>query len=229
MKRRENIKLLLAGGLGTGLVLTGCKSEEGANTSTVEKGAEKGLYGRTDEEKEHDKKIISETFFTPAEMTVIGLLSDIIIPKDEISGSATQAGVPEFIEFIVKDMPSNKIPVRGGLKWLDNYCISNFEKSFAECSESERMKVIDEIAWPDKAKPELKNGVKFFNTMRNLVATGFYTSKEGIKDIGYKGNVPNEWDGVPDEVLKKYGFEEDPKYKDVYVNPETRNEIMVWS
>jgi hypothetical protein len=229
MKRRDNIKLLLAGGIGTGLVLTsGCKTE-GSEVGKIDAKASTGLYGRTEEEIIHDKKILSETFFSLDEMTTIGILSDIIIPKDEVSESATAAKVPEFIEFIVKDIPSYKTPVRGGLKWLDNYCISNFEKTFAECSESERMQVIEEIAWPDKAKPELKHGVKFFNTMRNLVATGFYTSKEGLKDIGYIGNMPNEWDGVPDEVLKKYGFEEDPKYKDIYVNPENRNEMMVWS
>jgi hypothetical protein len=229
MKRRDNIKLLLAGGIGTGLVLTsGCKTE-GSEVGKIDAKASTGLYGRTEEEIIHDKKILSETFFSLDEMTTIGILSDIIIPKDEVSESATAAKVPEFIEFIVKDIPSYKTPVRGGLKWLDNYCISNFEKTFAECGESERMQVIEEIAWPDKAKPELKHGVKFFNTMRNLVATGFYTSKEGLKDIGYIGNMPNEWDGVPDEVLKKYGFEEDPKYKDIYVNPENRNEMMVWS
>ncbi|HMP30514.1 MAG TPA: gluconate 2-dehydrogenase subunit 3 family protein [Saprospiraceae bacterium] len=230
MKRRDNIKLLLAGGLGTGLVLTSGCNTDGSNTAKVAtKSGAPGLYGRTDEEKIHDQMVMSETFFTPQEMTTIAVLADIIIPKDEVSCSATEAGVPDFIEFIVKDIPSYKTPVRGGLKWLDNFCISNFEKSFSECSTEQQMQIVDEIAWPDKAKPEFKYGVKFFNTMRNLVATGFYTSKEGIKDIGYIGNAPNEWDGVPDEVLKKYGFEEDPKYKDVYVDPATRNEIMVWS
>jgi hypothetical protein len=228
MKRRENIKLLLAGGLGTGLVISGCKTDD-KTSAAADMANSTGLYGRTDEEKEHDKKIKSETFFTTAEMSTIAILADIIIPKDEVSGSATEAGVPEFIEFIVKDIPSHKTPIRGGLKWLDNYCISNFEKTFKECTDAQRMKVIDEIAWPDKANPALKNGVKFFNNIRNLVATGFYTSKEGIKDIQYIGNMPNEWDGVPPDVLKKFGFEEDPKYKDVYVNPDTRNEIMVWS
>jgi gluconate 2-dehydrogenase gamma chain len=68
------------------------------------------------------------------------------------------------------------------------------------------MQIVDEIAWPDKAKPEMKRGVAFFNLMRNLTATGFYTSEIGVKDLGYMGNSPNKWNGVPDDVLKQYGL-----------------------
>ncbi|MEY3687906.1 MAG: hypothetical protein RIR84_747, partial [Bacteroidota bacterium] len=59
--------------------------------------------------------------------------------------------------------------------------------------------------YPQKAAPEVAQGVAFFNLMRNLTATGFYTSKIGVEDIGYKGNQPNQWNGVPDDVLKQYG------------------------
>ena len=75
-----------------------------------------------------------------------------------------------------------------------------------ELRETERMEIIDLIAWPEKAKPEMKQGVAFFNLMRNLTATGFYTSEIGVKDIGYEGNKPNQWNGVPDDVLKQYGI-----------------------
>ena len=64
----------------------------------------------------------------------------------------------------------------------------------------------DEIAYPKKAKPEMQQGVAFFNLMRNLTATGFYTSEIGVKDVGYLGNTPNQWNGVPDDVLKQYGL-----------------------
>ena len=66
--------------------------------------------------------------------------------------------------------------------------------------------MVDLIAWPKKAKdkPELQPGVAFFNRIRNLTATGFYTSEIGVKDIGYLGNTPNQWNGVPDDVLKQY-------------------------
>jgi hypothetical protein len=138
-------------------------------------------------------------------METITILADIIIPKDEVSGSASEAKVPEFIEFIVKDMPSNQTPMRGGLRWLDLRATKLFGKSFKQCSEADRIKLVDEIAYPKKAKPEVAQGVAFFNLMRDLTATGFYTSKIGVADIGYAGNQPNQWNGVPDDVLKQYG------------------------
>ncbi len=66
--------------------------------------------------------------------------------------------------------------------------------------------MVDQIAYPAKAKPEMKQGVSFFNLMRNLTLTGFFTSEMGVKDLGYAGNTPNRWNGVPDEVLKQYGL-----------------------
>jgi hypothetical protein len=84
------------------------------------------------------------------------------------------------------------------------------------------------IAFPEKAAPENAAGVSFFNTMRNLTATGFFTSKEGITDIQYKGNQPNAWDGVPDEVLKQYGLEYDEKTLAECLKAEDRGKIMTW-
>jgi len=160
---------------------------------------------RQPEEVEQYDKVVSSTFFTQHEMETITILADIIIPKDEVSGSASEAKVPEFIEFIVKDMPSHQTPMRGGLRWLDLRATKLFGKSFKQCSEADRIKLVDEIAYPKKAKPEVAQGVAFFNLMRDLTATGFYTSKIGVADIGYMGNQPNQWNGVPDEVLQQYG------------------------
>jgi len=98
------------------------------------------------------------------------------------------------------------VPMRGGLKWLDIYSFNKFEKSFVEASESQRISIIDEIAYPNKAKPEVQPGVTFFNRMRDLTASGFYTTEIGVKDIGYAGNAPNQWEGVPADVLKQYGM-----------------------
>ena len=139
-------------------------------------------------------------------MATIAVLCDIIIPADDVSGSATQAKVPEFIEFIVKDMPQNQTPMRGGLRWLDIQSNKNYEKPFVDCSTQQQISIIDQIAYPKKAKPEMQQGVSFFNLMRNLTASGFYTSEIGIKDIGYKGNTPNQWAGVPDDILKQYNL-----------------------
>jgi Gluconate 2-dehydrogenase subunit 3 len=158
------------------------------------------------EEAEHYKEITSTTFFTPDEMATITVLGDIIIPKDDISGSASDAKVPDFIEFIVKDKPEHQVPMRGGLKWLDLQCYNRYKNAFKDCTQQQQIEMVDQIAYPKKAKPEMAQGVAFFNLMRNLTATGFYTTEMGGKDVGYMGNTPNQWNGVPDDVLKQYGM-----------------------
>ena len=139
-------------------------------------------------------------------MTTITLLGDIIIPRDEVSGSASDAKVPEFIAFIVKDMPEHQVPMRGGLRWLDLQCLKRFEKAFKDCTPQQQIEMVDEIAYPKRAKPEMAQGVAFFTLMRNLTASGFYTTEIGVKDMGYIGNVPNQWNGVPEDVLKQHNL-----------------------
>lgn len=163
-------------------------------------------FGRTDEEAAHDAKLMKEKYFTAPELATLAVLSDIIIPADKNSGSASQSGVPQFIEFMVKDQPIWQTPFRGGLAWLDQESRKRFGKVFTGVSKEQRLKIVDDIAYPETAKPEMSQGVAFFNVMRNFTATGFFSSKMGIEDIGYLGNVPNQWDGVPTDVLKKYGF-----------------------
>ncbi len=203
MNRRDSIKALGLTALSTTVLVAACKpSGEKEEVAAAEKEA-----GREQWETDRDSKLKAETFFTKHEMATITVLADIIIPKDGISGSASDAKVPEFIEFIVKDMPDHQLPMRGGLKWLDLHCFNRYEKSFVEASATEQISIIDEIAYPKKAKPEMQAGVAFFTRMRSLTASGFYTTEIGIKDIGYVGNTPNEWAGVPSDVLKQYGME----------------------
>lgn len=205
MDRRKSLKAIALGSLSAGILLEGCKPD--GETETAKKAGTVAFnLDRAKEEQVRDAALMSSKFFTPQEMTTITLLGDIIIPKDEISGSASDAGVPAFIDFIVQDMPSHQTPMRGGLRWLDLQCFKRFDKAFADCDEKQRMEMVDEIAWPKKAKPEMAQGVAFFNLMRNLVSTGFYTSEIGVKDLGYAGNQPNKWNGVPDDVLKQYGY-----------------------
>jgi gluconate 2-dehydrogenase gamma chain len=146
-------------------------------------------------------------FFTPHEWATVRMLVDIVIPKDERSGSATDAGVPEFMDFIMGDEPNRQLAMRGGLSWLDRECESQFDKTFVTCTSAQRTQVLDAIAWPKTAKPEMSHGVAFFNSFRDLTASGFWTSKMGIKDLEYIGNVyVPEWKGCPDEALKKLGL-----------------------
>jgi hypothetical protein len=158
------------------------------------------------EEAAHDKTSKEGKFFTDHEMATITILGDIIIPKDDVSGSASEAKVPEFIGFIVNDKPEHQVPMRGGLRWLDMQCLKRYSQSFRDCNSQQQMEMVNEIAWPKKAKSDMAPGVAFFNLMRNLTATGFYTSEIGVKDVGFVGNRPNQWNGVPDDVLKQYNM-----------------------
>ncbi|MEJ5992964.1 gluconate 2-dehydrogenase subunit 3 family protein [Pedobacter sp. Du54] len=203
MNRRESLKALGLTALSTTVLVGACKST-GDKEETAAAGKE---AGREPWETERDAKLKAETFFTKHEMATITVLADIIIPKDAVSGSASEAKVPEFIEFIVKDMPDHQLPMRGGLKWLDLHCYHRYEKSFIDASAAEQISIIDEIAYPKKAKPEMQAGVAFFNKMRSLTASGFYTTEMGVKDIGYVGNSPNQWEGIPADVLRQYGME----------------------
>jgi hypothetical protein len=205
MDRRESLKILALTTVSTGLLLDACKPAD--KKADVKAPAEADqTIDRFAEEAAYDKKLRSETFFTKHEMETIAVLSNIIIPADDISGSATDAKVPDFIEFIVKDKPEHQTPMRGGLRWMDMQSTKRFGKAFKDCTQQQQIALVDEIAYPEKAKPELKQGVAFFNRMRNLAATGFYTSEIGIKDLGYVGNRPNQWNGVPADVLKQYNL-----------------------
>ncbi|MGM9474974.1 gluconate 2-dehydrogenase subunit 3 family protein [Pedobacter sp. GSP4] len=206
MNRRDSIKALGLTAISTTVLLDACKQPE-TKTEAVAPEETAKEAGREQWELDRDKNLKSETFFTKHEMATITVLADIIIPKDDVSGSASDAKVPEFIEFIVKDIPEHKVPMRGGLKWLDVYCFNKFQKSFVEASAEQQISIVDEIAYPKKARPEMQAGVTFFNRMRNLTASGFYTTEMGVKDIGYVGNTPNQWAGVPADVLKQYGME----------------------
>ncbi len=205
MDRRKSIKTLLIGAAGTGVLVEACKSTD---KKEVMASADVALNAdRMQEEKDYISKLnAGAAFFTAHEMKVITLLGDIIMPKDAVSGSASEAKVPEFIEFIVKDMPEHQTPLRGGLRWLDMQCFRQFNQSFTDITDQQRLTMVDQIAYPEKAAPDMKFGVSFFNKMRDLVTTGFYTSEMGVKDLGYMGNVPNQWNGVPDDVLKQYGY-----------------------
>jgi hypothetical protein len=130
----------------------------------------------------------------------------MIIPADERSGSATDAGVPEFIDFVVSDQVNRQTPIRGGLRWLDGECHERFAKTFVECGDAERRQVLDDIAWPTRARPEFSHGVAFFNSFRDLTAGGFWSSRTGIDDLQYTGNTyVAQWDGCPPSALQKLG------------------------
>lgn len=191
---------------------TACQPEDTANTGTTTEDF--GLYGRTPPEIEHDRKIAQSEYLNEHELTTIAVLCDIILPATSDAGAASEAAVTDFIEFIVKDMPRHQIPLRGGLMWLDRESNLRFEKEFVALSDAQQIQIIDDIAYPDpdNKRPEMAHGRQFFNLLRNLTITGYYTSQIGIKDLGYVGNYANVWDGVPEEVLAKHEVDYDPEW-----------------
>jgi gluconate 2-dehydrogenase gamma chain len=206
--RRKYLKTLAVGTLSAGVLLDACAPEKKKESH---ESRNDGGKDRQPGEIERFNSLSAEKFFTDHEMATLAILADIIIPRDEVSGSATDAKVPEFIEFIVKDMPEHKVPMRGGLRWLDLQCMKRHNNAFSDCSSQQQLELVEEIAWPEKAKPDVLQGSAFFNLIRDLTATGFYTSQIGIKDIGYAGNHPNQWNGVPQDVLDQYGLKYDER------------------
>lgn len=228
MKRRDTLKTLLVGGVAGATMATGCKTES-KKTDNLQSKIDYD-YGRTPSEKEHDLKVKSEQFFTQHELETIAVLCDIILPASETAGSATDAEVPEFIEFIVKDLPYQQLPLRGGLMWLDGESNRRFNKVFNDCGDTEQIAIIDDIAFPDPddKKPNMGPGIKFFSDLRNLTLTGYYTTKIGFDDLGYVGNRPNLWDGVPADVLKDHDVEYDPEWLAKCIDHDTREAIAEW-
>jgi gluconate 2-dehydrogenase gamma chain len=145
-------------------------------------------------------------FFTAHEWQTVRVLVNLVIPRDERSGSATEAGVPEFMDFMMRDRPAMQIPMRGGLRWLDSESVERFGRRFIALTPNRRNAILDDIAYPKRARPEMSHGVNFFNFFRDLTASGFFTSKMGMEDLQYMGNKwVTEWKGCPPTALQRLG------------------------
>lgn len=158
-------------------------------------GAAPGITG-------YQRKILTEH-----EYNTIRVLSDWIIPADERSGSASEAGVPQFIDDWL-DLQRGELldSIRGGLTLIDLDCNRNFGKDFVNGTAAQQKQLLDRIAYPENAAPADANAVLFFNRLRDLVVSGFYTSEIGLRDLPYLGNEPQaEWQGCPAPVLAKLG------------------------
>ena len=141
--------------------------------------------------------------FNDHEWETIKVLSDLVIPADEQSSSASQAGVPEFIDDWLNFKGGTlKAEILGGLTWLDLECNREFGHDFTGCAPDQQKKILDRIAYPNKAVLDDLNYVAFFNHLRDLIVGGFFSSKEGVKDLPYLGNkVVAVWEGCPPNVL----------------------------
>jgi gluconate 2-dehydrogenase gamma chain len=162
---------------------------------------------------QHPASSIQPRFFNQHEWKTASMLADYVIPKDDHSGSATDAKVIEYMDFLLSEKDANvnnQIAMHGGLAWLDTECRRRFQKTFIDASDSQRRQVLDDIAYPAKAKPEMSYGVTFFNRFRDMTASGFFSSAIGWQDLKYSGNVFNPaYDGCPPAALDKLGVSYD--------------------
>jgi len=219
--------------LGTGAVALGLHSCVGEGEPEIEQQiveSADGYFGRTPEELERIEKLNAEQLFNEHELETIAVLSEVILPPKPEVGGPLEAGVPEFIEFMGKDRPRMQNTLLGGLLWLDNKSLEAFGKEFKSLDLEQQKELLDPIAFYDPKTPSYERPfeIQWFSLMRNLTVTGYYTSEYGIKDLGYKGNQPNVWDGVPQDVLDQHGVAYEPEWIAKCIDQSTRGDIATW-
>ena len=148
---------------------------------------------------------------TAAQRRLAGILSDIIIPADDRSPSATAAGVVDFIDEWVSapytDFQRDRGIVLGGFAWLDTEAARRFGKDFIELDSEGQVRICDDICDEARTAAALREAARFFALYRDLTAGGFYSTPTGRKDLDYIGNVPlASFDGPPLTLLKSLGL-----------------------
>jgi len=232
MDRRKSLQTLILGGAaaGSGLIFNSCKTENGETIDEAIAESSEKYFGRTPKELERIEKLNAEQLFNEHEMETIAALSVVILPPKEPHGGPIEAEVPQLVEFMGKDIPTMAPTLLGGLMWLDHKSNTEFGSEFKSATLEQKKQICDEICWHDTEIPldEQPLEIQFFYMMRGLTVTGYYTSKVGIADLGYKGNMPNVWDGVPQDVLDQHGVAYDPAWIAKCIDQSTRGEIATW-
>ncbi|MEZ5293278.1 MAG: gluconate 2-dehydrogenase subunit 3 family protein [Vicinamibacterales bacterium] len=209
VSRRDALRLMAAGPVAAGFSFTAVEVAAAHEARQAARAAAPGAP-------------YVPTFFSAHEYETVRLLADTILPADERSGSASDLGVPEFIDALMLDEPATPMEsrrqtaMRGGLAWLDRECQRRFDKTFVACAAPERSAVLDDIAWPvpdpppdaPPAVPDLAPGRTFFFSFRDLTASGFWTTKAGMADLQFMGNrAVADWNGCPDEAVAQLGLD----------------------
>jgi hypothetical protein len=154
-----------------------------------------------------------QRFFTQRELRTVRVLGDDVIPRDARSGSASDAKVAEFIDYnlsVEETTRETRTAWRGGLRWMDTESRRRFGVPYASASEAQRHQILDDISWPDRVRPEMRQGAAFFTRFRDMTAAGFFSSAIGFRDLQFIGNTFNpEWKGCPEAALRKLGVSYD--------------------
>ena len=205
MSRREALKLFTSAPAAAAVVLSWTPLEAERARERMQTAARQDARQGT---------AFSPAFFTAHEYATVSILVDLIIPRDERSGSATDAGVPAFMDFIMIDQPRRQVAMRGGLALIDHLCEERFSNAtFEGCTDAQRRQLLDDIAFTPTVKPELSQAAAFFASFRDLTASGFWTTRMGIDDLGYQGNTFVRWNGCPDAALAKLGVSYGPDHE----------------
>jgi len=202
--RREILRLLGVSAVAPAF-LAGCRDDEAAQSAAHHAGqrARGEIVPAVGAEPQ---------FFTEHEFETVRLLTDYILPADDRGPSASEVGAPEFIDFVMTDEllgdpERRQTKMRGGLAWLDAQSRRAYGARFVEATDAQRRELLDRIAYPDVADPADAVGVAFFNSLRDYTAAGYFSSPQGIDDLGYIGNVARaEWPGCPPEVAQHIGL-----------------------
>jgi gluconate 2-dehydrogenase gamma chain len=195
LTRRAALRLILGGPASASLVWTPVEAR-----AAIERSAEAFAL------QQSGSAPFKPKFFTAHEYATVTVLVDLIIPRDDRSGSASEAGVPPFMDFMMNDQPRRQVAMRGGLALIDRLTTQRAGKRFVDATDAQRRGVLDEIAYTSNADPSLAHVVAFFSSFRDLTASGFWSSRIGVADLEYQGNTfVAEWNGCPDETLRKIG------------------------
>lgn len=188
LSRRDVLKSIAVAGAGSALSIIPVEAAEQAHRAVA---AEKG---------KSTKAGYKPKFFSPHQYQTLTALCGMILPADEDSGGAVEAGAPEFIDLLTSENTEYQLRLGGGLMWLDSECLKRYGKTFVDCAADQRKEMLDAIAFRKNAEvdPSLSQGVEWFAFLRNFTADGFFTSEIGIKYLGYIGNTfVVTWKGCP--------------------------------
>ena len=170
-----------------------------------------GAYGMGTPSLERFRRLVAgggrTAFLSEHETALVTALADMIIPRDERSGSATEAGAVPYMDFVLSETtPAVQAAWRDGLRWFDDECTRRFGRTFLECAVDGRAQVLDDVAWPARAAPQHTEAAAFFSRLRDLTAAAFFSSRMGVEDLNYQGNVFNPgWSGAPQAALDELG------------------------
>ncbi|MFW6039926.1 MAG: gluconate 2-dehydrogenase subunit 3 family protein [Gemmatimonadota bacterium] len=213
MDRRTVLKLIAAAAAAPS-VFAACETPDAADPAAPASPSSNPLAAGTRFDPDLlDPVVPWERSLSEPELETLAALCDLIIPADERSPAASALGAHEFIDEWVsapyEAMERDRILVRGGIVWLDAESNRRFGVArFVELTGAQRTAICDDICNGEEAAPEFRSASRFFDKVRDLTATAFYTTREGMRDLGYVGNVPlAQWDPPPPEVLRKVGLD----------------------